>query len=224
MARLLSVVLAKEVEPQFPDRCVASGQEHPGFATWILGRNDVKGVNLLDGWFAVRVPCCRARRWSLHARRILNSFWALTLVALGSFLGVLLGTHSAFGWMGWAVPSIEWLCTAAFAVTLVISVGLYLWGRRHPAWFTFEVYEECVDYQFLSSDYAAEFAKLNSGVPEQKAALVVLSESQAELLENGGKLLLRTGDGQDLELSFKVTLLRGKVAEPNQPLSPTGPA
>src|SRR5262245_40875797 len=112
MARLHSVVLARALRPKFPDRCVASGKDRPGFATRVLGREAVKGVNLLDGWLAVRVPCCRDRRWGLHARRVLNAFLTLTVVALGTFWGVLTGAHWAFRQLGRGAPPIEWACAA----------------------------------------------------------------------------------------------------------------
>ena len=143
------------------------------------------GTNLLDGWFAVRVPCCRGWRWRLHARRLLTSFFTLFIVAMGSLFGVLLGTPSVFRQLGRPAPTIEWVCAGALAVSVACSIGLYLWGRHSPAWFTLEISGDSVDYQFLSESYANEFSRLNADVPEQKGIIAPLSEEQVASLQRG---------------------------------------
>lgn len=223
MARLHSVVLPREAQPRFPDKCVVTGKPNPGATASLIARDPSEVSSVISGWIAVRVPCCREHRRGLIVRHVLGSFLTLALLGLGGFLGILFGAFHISRWLGQA-PPIEWLCAGAFGVVVVSLVGLYLWNWRHPAWFTFEVYADSMEYQFLRDDYAAEFSRLNSAEAQPRAALVMLSEAQAELLQKGGKLLLRSGEESDQELAYTLTRLGGDVPLPNKSLQQTGPA
>jgi hypothetical protein len=104
---------------------------------------------------------------------------------MGSLFGVLLGTPSVFRHLGRPEPNIGWVCAGALAVSVTCSIGLYLWGRHSPAWFTLEISGDSVDYEFLSESYANEFSRLNTDLPQQKGIIALLSEDQVASLQRG---------------------------------------
>lgn len=156
MPRAHSVVLPRQIRPQFPDRCPFSGQRNPGSSVRIISRDGLAGPALWAGWYSVTVPCAPSRQLWVHLQRLWR-FTQTVVVGLGSCafaaLYLFAGYHGATrGWL-------------SFGFTVVCIILLVLWEQRHPPGFTVSVRSAQVHYDFRDHAYAEEFASLNDVLP-----------------------------------------------------------
>lgn len=107
---------------------------------------------LFHGWTRVRAPI--RRRYKIHF--YLQAFGREILLAVGVCIGV---------WVMMALTSTSASRAdrrAAGVVGGLIGCIPAIWfGLFHPPRFDVEIGRDWIDYKFLSSDYAEEFAKLN---------------------------------------------------------------
>lgn len=151
------ITLAKRVKPVFPDKCIVCHLK-PDSTTRIAqnSQNPILAfflpVLLVFGWSRVEVPICRACKPRFRLQRWGREIvcWTLVIVLI---------------W--WLMPYFkEWSgLTRKLAVAGLALLGLspYLFAEVFwPRIFDTTVRGDKIDYEFASSDYAAEFEALIS--------------------------------------------------------------
>ena len=159
MARPIIVRLDREITPVFPRRCVVCAREHPASSLRLFTRDELRGYNLLAGWFTVRVPCCvPCGRW-LRVMRVGRFFWTLLAASAWLFFGVF-----------YLVECLHWPGVKCGLITLggicvtFLAEGIWREWLCPPA-FNIDVTDAYVDYKFRRYEDAALFAKENGQEP-----------------------------------------------------------
>jgi len=149
------VRLPRQVDPDFPDRCVACGRGEPG-STFRVRRRPMR-------WFSVVTILPGGRRHEVHApacepcvdrmvrRRILSITVSLALGITGVFLVMTLLDE-----VDRAYRKLVGIGGAILALSPWILIEV-LW----PPAFDTTVFKDSVDYEFADEDYAEEFEALN---------------------------------------------------------------
>ena len=156
----MRVTISQLTKPQFSDRCVVCGADHPATTASLTGRDALAGGRLwqlFDGWYSVAVPCCRWCGWRLHGRRLARS-----LALVGGILGG--GTLAALGSGGTISPRFALIGGGAI---LIFLIGLAVLERRSPLPFDFEPEGDDVSFDFRDLSLGYEFRALNA--PAAKA-------------------------------------------------------
>lgn len=159
------VRLPKNRKPEFPNRCVVCGQEHPdstvpvstraiGWWTWMFWLPGRK--------FSVQVPACSGcgrRLWRQHLFR-----WLITIVLI---LCVVFAIAPFFADFPRAYR--KWLILGA---VIVVLLPWFLWQVFFPPPLDLTAFSDSIDYEFRDRAYAEEFASLNQakvdGIDQEK--------------------------------------------------------
>jgi len=149
---VFGVVLPRDREAFFPDRCVVCNADHPAGSTRIIARNNLHGQLLWLGWFSVRIPCCRTCGVRLQLWRAWD--FCRTLIIAGVSL--------AFGLVV-LLPRLGDLPTGLITLALcgLGFVAVFIWNRFFPPAFNVEVRDAHVEYEFREESLAREFGELN---------------------------------------------------------------
>ena len=157
MAQVFSVRLRAKAEPVFPNRCILSGEENPNSKEKI-------SANASGPFIAILFPLLmlfqhrrfffffmRKYKWKHYIQFIVRDFVPIIVVInVGYHLSPLFLKNDPFGkykLMGLALLAISpWV----------------IFNNWFPRKFDINAKDEWVEYEFLSKDYAEEFAKLNS--------------------------------------------------------------
>ena len=151
------VRLTHDRKPVFPPQCPCCGQSPTSTNT--LRRAPAGPMGVFRGRLSVEVPCCRKYALRLRLR------WTYWLVCLGVlFLALVVASLiSGFPPDPAGAPMSSPLRGLAFWVTFgSVFVLLFVWDLYHPAPFDFTHSNGTVEYEFRSSSYASEFARLNN--------------------------------------------------------------
>ncbi|MEN6574930.1 MAG: hypothetical protein ABFD90_01210 [Phycisphaerales bacterium] len=149
---VFAVVLPRHQKAVFPDRCVVCNAEHPGAATRIIARDNLKGRMLWLGWFTVRVPCCPACGVRLQLWRAWDFCRTLIIAGVCVAFGLIF-LLPRLGDMGTGLAVLGLCCVGFLAV--------FIWNRFFPPVFTVDVRETHVEYEFRNGSLANEFAESN---------------------------------------------------------------
>ena len=123
-----------------------------GTSTRIVSRDGRHGAAIWNGWFTLRVPCCRTCGERLHIWRAWNTIRTL-LIAGGAF---------AFG-MIYLLPRMQgWLTGLTVLGLIVVGFGAqFVWNRFFPPAFDVDPNKIQVEYEFRDQSFGEEFARLN---------------------------------------------------------------
>jgi len=154
-----SIILPRQQQATFPDRCVVCNAERPEASARIIARNNLNGRLLWLGWFSVGIPCCRACGVRLQLWRAWD--FSRTLI-----IG---GASFAFG-MIFLLPRLEGWATGLIVLGLcgLGFLAVFIWNRLFPPAFNVDVHSTHVEYEFRNSSLAHEFAELNQAYPKSE--------------------------------------------------------
>ena len=156
MASVYTVTLGLSDKPRFPKRCIVCSQLSPDtrigvgdfVVSWFGFVTDIP-----EGWGEVQVPIHNWCKWRFRGRR-----W-LTRLAYFALIGIL-----------------YWLCGSQIqemfprplrriglkVVFTILLIPVVFIEKLFPPRFDMTVYSETIEYEFLDSDYADEFAHRNA--------------------------------------------------------------
>ena len=155
MAESTDINLPRSHSAQFPDRCVVCGGHSPGSHVRLITGSIGWWTWLLWWWrkpFITKAPACSGCAWRLHGLRFL-SFTVTVAITVAAL------------WLIW--PSIEnsvprglrkW---AMMAIALVCLLPQFILEVFFAKPFDVTAFEDSVDYEFTSKEYAIDFAMLN---------------------------------------------------------------
>ena len=162
-----NVSLPRDVEVEYPDRCVACGCASP---TETIKVSDVTRWGylflfpLLARKVVARAPACaqcrKAFRWSVELREVLVVVSVVGLMALVAFVS------ESFDILKSVQESIPKWIGKRILLVLAVVLGAPLWYLlcgRYTAPFGISVNSETVAYEFLDAAYACDFEELNQG-------------------------------------------------------------
>lgn len=153
MPRIYTIIVPRNVQPTFPNRCTVCGVEHPKTSCRVLGRNGLEGHAILSGWYSIRIPCCRSCGLLLQIWRIWDL--AATFVIAGAALAFGLFYMLPKGHEGWVCGlTTLGLCCLGFLVQ-------FIWNRIFPPGFQIDPHARNVDYEFRNRVVFEEFCELN---------------------------------------------------------------
>ena len=160
------VVLPRDVEAKFPDRCIGCGADSP--TAKIKGFARTGGAfNLLSTLFSRKVvafaPACtscrKAHRWSTE---LLEAALLVAMVGVIALLHYLIHSMNALEPIVNAMP--KFISKRLGIIVALISVGpiWYLLHKRiKPPLFEMDISPEGMEYKFRDAEYANDFEELN---------------------------------------------------------------
>ena len=160
------VVLPRDVEAEFPDRCIGCGADSP--TAYIKGFARAGGAfNLLTTLFSRKVVACapvcascrKAHRWSTE---LLEAALVLGAVGVMALLHYLIHSMNALEPIVNAVPKFIGKRLGIIVALILVSPFWYLLHKRiKPPLFEMEISPEGVEYKFRDAEYANDFEELN---------------------------------------------------------------
>jgi hypothetical protein len=148
------VKLPRSVKPQFPTRCIWSGEPDPDahvtLLTFSIGWHTIIHPSIPGAPFKVRAPIKKEHRWKFLCERYGRVAITFVLAILGVWL-VFPHLKNSGHWGRWAGM---WL-------VLLLLLPYILLSAAFPPKFDITAYKDSVVYEFLSPIYAREFAEVN---------------------------------------------------------------
>lgn len=149
------VKLPRHFKPRFPDRCACCGVDDAPECVKITQSTIgwVTVLTLLSGnRFSVLFPACNLCAPKLRREKRMRWLLTWSVAIVGVAVGFWLLDAVDAWWRRWAIAGVAMVCCSP----------LFLWQVFRPAAIDLTVFPRTVDYEFASSEYADEFARLNS--------------------------------------------------------------
>lgn len=154
MSLSTDISLPREYKPEFPRRCVYSGEPDPDSYVSIWAHTIGLETFLTlspKGWQSIQAPIkkkYKIRFWcQVYGRWIVSAVIIIPLVLVIYPLVRSLGIFSKY---------------VAVLLVLLAASPYFFWEVFFPQAFDVTIYSDKIDYEFESREYAEEFAFLNS--------------------------------------------------------------
>ncbi len=152
------VNLPRGYEPKFPNRCVVCGNASPGSST-TLSTSTLSWLVAIFWWWGRRVkvtaPACKKCGSKLRSYRHTSTLvTALITILVLTTIWPAIEANVPLGLRKWAI----------MGIVFAFCIPYFLFDVFWPVAFDITAYENSIDYEFRESDYAIEFAILNTEV------------------------------------------------------------
>lgn len=151
------IILAREIKPKFPMRCVACGQ--PNNNQYVVIHGEAVGFSGFQKWLLrrsgkLKVPSHGQCSRKLKRRLFWRNIGVLKLATVLAVVWFLLGIYEVQAPFEFDELN---LCIAV----VIVFLPILILEEIYPPAFQFRVGENDVTYEFKNSDYAREFERLN---------------------------------------------------------------
>jgi hypothetical protein len=154
-----------EQPPDFPDRCLGCGFDHPDATYEIVSKRRGPAWRILHWALShgakIRVPLCGRCESRLRKRRIVSAI-AFRGILYGTFLPLVL----VFGVPGQVIQRCLLVVIALGGVHILLPLWIR-WEDRHPISFDAADFGKRMEFEFTNEQLAHQFSALND--TEQEA-------------------------------------------------------